>query len=100
MAKTEITKAILRKCEDVSQIMKSLSHPVRLKILCCVMDEEHSVNELADFCDVSQSAMSQFLKRMKLEGVLKSRRDHNFIYYSVADKKLVQLLHSVKEIYC
>jgi hypothetical protein len=44
--------------------------------------------------------MSQFLKRMKLEGVLKSRRDHNFVYYSVANKKLVQLLHSVKEIYC
>jgi len=100
MAKTEITKAILRKCEDVSQVMKSLSHPVRLKILCCVMDEEHGVNELADFCDVSQSAMSQFLKRMRLEGVLKSRRDHNFVYYSVADKKLLKILHSVKEIYC
>ena len=100
MAKTEITKAILRKCEDVSKVMKSLSHPVRLKILCCLMDEERGVNDLAEFCDISQSAMSQFLKRMRLEGVLKSRRDHNFVYYTMADKKLLQLLHAVKEIYC
>jgi len=100
MTKNETTKAILRKCDKVSQVMKSLSHPVRLKVLCCVMAKEHGVNDLAVFCGVSQSAMSQFLKRMKAEGVLRSRREHNFVYYSVADKKLLQLLHAVKEIYC
>jgi DNA-binding transcriptional ArsR family regulator len=100
MAKQEVTKAILRKCEDVSLVMKSLSHPVRLKVLCCVMDEEQGVNDLAAFCDISQSAMSQFLKRMKAEGLLLSRRDHNFVYYSIADKRLIQLLHAVKDIYC
>jgi DNA-binding transcriptional ArsR family regulator len=100
MSKNAVSKTILRKCEDVSSVMKSLSHPVRLKILCCVMSEECGVNDLAEFCNISQSAMSQFLKRMKLEGVLKSRRDHNFIYYSVADQKLLQLLTAVKDIYC
>lgn len=100
MAKTELTKAILRKCDEVSQTVKSLSHPVRLKILCCVMDEEMGVNDLAEFCEVSQSAMSQFLKRMKAEGVLSSRREQNFVYYSISNKKLVQLLRAVKDIYC
>lgn len=100
MLHTEVTKAILKKCEDVSHLMKSLSHPVRLKILCCVLQKECGVNELAQFCDVSQSAMSQFLKRMKTEGLLQSRREHNFIYYSIADKKLLRLLTTVKNIYC
>ena len=100
MSKRDVTKLILKKCESISQVMKSLSHPVRLKILCCVMDQERGVNDLAAFCNVSQSAMSQFLKRMKLEGILKSRREHNFVYYSVANPKLLLLLHAVKDIYC
>ena len=100
MAKNDLTKAILRKCDEVSRVMKSLAHPVRLKILCCVMYEDRGVNDLADFCGVSQSAMSQFLKRMKSEGVLTSRRDHNFVYYRIANKKLLQLLHVTKDIYC
>lgn len=94
------SKAILKKCDSVSGIMKALSHPTRLKILCHIMERERSVNELAEFCESSQSAMSQFLNRMKAEGMLTARREHNFIYYAIADKKLVQLLHSVKEIYC
>jgi len=100
MAKAETTKAILRKCEDVSRVMKSLSHPVRLKVLCCLMEREQGVNDLAEFCEVSQSGMSQFLKRMKAEGVLDSRREGNFVYYGIADKKLLRLLRAVKDIYC
>lgn len=95
-----VTKAILRQCEVVSGILKSLSHPVRLKILCHIMEEERSVNELTEFCEISQSAMSQFLTRMKAEGIVVSRREHNFMYYSVADKKLIRLLRQLKEIYC
>ncbi len=100
MAKTDLTKAILRKCNDVSRVMKSLSHPVRLKILCCILEQEQGVNDLAKFCEISQSAMSQFLKRMKAEGVLRSRRDHNFVFYSISDKKLLELLRAIKGIYC
>jgi len=100
MQSTKAAKSLLQKCEVVSQVLKSLSHPVRLKILCRILDKEQSVNQLTEFCDISQSAMSQFLKRMKNEGVLKSRREKTFIYYSIADKNLLRLMQSVKDIYC
>jgi len=97
---SQLSKALLEKCDDVSQVLKSLSHPVRLKILCQVIDGEKSVNDLTEFCDISQSAMSQFLNRMKIEGIVSSRRDGTKMYYGIADAKLVRLLRSVKEIYC
>ncbi len=97
---TSIQKAILKQCDVVSGVLRSLSHPVRLKILCHILDQERSVNELTEFCEISQSAMSQFLSRMKSEGVVVSRREHNFVYYSIADEKLLKLLKSLKEIYC
>lgn len=93
------TKAILRRCDSVSDTLKSLSHPVRLKILCQLIQGEKSVNELVEFCGISQSAMSQFLKRMKEEGILSSRRDWNRVYYSVADRRLLKLLEAIKRIY-
>jgi DNA-binding transcriptional ArsR family regulator len=100
MQNLKLKKAILKQCEDVSALLKSLSHPVRLKILCQLMEKECSVNELTEFCDISQSAMSQFLGRMKEDGIVVSRRDQNFVYYAVADQRLILLLQKIKEIYC
>lgn len=96
----KVTRAILEKCDEVSQVMKSLSHPIRLKILCHVMDDEKTVNSLTEFCQISQSAMSQFLNRMKSEGVLESRREGTSVYYRISDPKLIKLLRYIKEIYC
>ena len=100
MPKASVTKAILKKCDDVSQVLKSLSHPVRLKVLCFVMDGEKSVNELTEFCGISQSAMSQFLNRMRAEGIVNSRKDGTYVYYGIADVNVVKLLRAIREIYC
>lgn len=95
-----VTKAIYKKCDDISALLKSLAHPVRLKVLCQIIDSERSVNELTEFCRISQSAMSQFLGRMKEEGVLESRRDGQKMLYALADPKLKKLLAAIREIYC
>lgn len=94
------TNSIELKSEEISSILKSLAHPTRLKILCHVLDDEKSVNDLTSYCGIAQSAMSQFLGRMRDEGVLTSRREAQHIYYRIADGNLVKLLKALKEIYC
>lgn len=69
----EVTRNLARRCNDVARVLRSLAHPVRLKILSQLGERERSVNELTDFCGTSQSAMSQFLRRMKAEGLVASR---------------------------
>ncbi len=91
---------IIEKCDEVSAVLKSLSHPVRLKVLCRVLEGECSVNELTEFCGIAQSAMSQFLIRMRAEGVLVSRKEQTHVYYGIADSRTKKLLKSIKEIYC
>lgn len=98
--RSSLTRDILGRCDDVSQVLKSLSHPIRLKVLCQVMDQERSVNELTEFCRISQSAMSQFLNRMKAEGIVSSRREGSYVYYGIADPKLIKLLRAIREVYC
>lgn len=91
---------LLEKCEDVSQTLKSLSHPIRLKILCYLLGRERTVGELTQFCKISQSAMSQFLDRMKRDGLVLSRRESTRIYYRFANADVLKLLKSIQNIYC
>ena len=88
------------KCETVAGVLRSLSHPVRLKILSRLIERERSVNELTEMCGTSQSAMSQFLKRMKTEGLIGSRRDGQFVFYRISDPKLHRLMRAMSDIYC
>jgi len=98
--KTSELNAMAERCDEVSQILKSLSHPIRLKVLCAVMDCEKTVGELTDFGEISQPAMSQFLIRLKNEGVLSSRKEGTSVYYTLCDPRLKKLIYSLKEIFC
>lgn len=99
MKDADLTQMV-KKCDEVSQLLKSLSHPIRLKVLCHILDGEKTVNELTAFCGISQSAMSQFLSRMKDEGVLNSRREGAYAYYSLGDPRIVKLMKTLKDIFC
>jgi ArsR family transcriptional regulator len=87
------------KYESVSVAVKALAHPQRLKILSKLAEGEKNVSEILDLCDISQSQLSQFLNRMLREKFLKFRKESNFSYYSIADKKLLKLIVSVNKIF-
>lgn len=89
-----------RKSEDVAALLKQLSHPQRLLILCGMAEGEKSVGEIQRICGASQSAVSQFLKGMRLEGLVESRRDGKQVYYRVADARLLELIRSLDRIFC
>ena len=91
---------LLPQSAAVARTMRSLAHPVRVKILCRLSERERSVNDLTAFCGTSQSAMSQFLKRMKTAGLVAARRERHFIFYRIADPKLRLLMRAMSEIYC
>ena len=99
MMNASLAKMVDR-CDEVSRVLKVLAHPDRLKVLCFLMEDGKSVGELTDFCGISQSAMSQFLIRMKNEGVLESAREGAKTYYSISEPNLKKLVRSLKEIYC
>ncbi|NJL23953.1 MAG: helix-turn-helix transcriptional regulator [Calothrix sp. SM1_5_4] len=89
-----------KRCELVAGKLAVLSHPKRLVILCALSDGEMSAGELEEICGASQSAVSQFLKEMRLEGVLASRREGRFVYFSIADDRMRELIKSLHKIFC
>lgn len=89
-----------RSCDEVSTLLKSLSHPDRLMILGYLLEGPKTVSELVSLCSTSQSLMSQFLRRMTMEGLVKVERKGKFRVYSVADRRLNRLLKVIQAEYC
>ncbi|MEK6773525.1 MAG: metalloregulator ArsR/SmtB family transcription factor [Bdellovibrionota bacterium] len=89
-----------RQSEEVAALLKQLSHPQRLLILCSIAEGEKSVGEIEEACGASQSAVSQFLKGMRLEGLIKPRREGKQVYYKIVDKRVLALIRSLYLIFC
>ncbi len=91
---------LMRQSEGVAALLKQLSHPQRLLILCSMAPGEKSVSEIEEACGSSQSAVSQFLKGMRLEGLIESRREGKQVFYKIVDKRVLELIRSLYHIFC
>ncbi|MBN8537959.1 MAG: helix-turn-helix transcriptional regulator [Deltaproteobacteria bacterium] len=85
---------------EVAAILKAISHPQRLMLLCHLADGEKTVGQLEELCGGSQSSISQFLKLMKLEEMLTSEKRGLYVYYSIHDPKIKKLISSLYKIFC
>lgn len=71
---------------------RMLADPTRVKILWALMHGENSVACLADLAEVSPTAVSQHLAKLRLAGLVKGRRQGTFVYYTPANRDVCDLL--------
>lgn len=86
--------------KDAAGLMKALGNEARLIILCALAEGEHSVGELNEVIPLSQSALSQQLARLRREGLVKTRRESQTIYYSLSDGPADRIITTLHDIYC
>ena len=86
--------------ETAARALKAISHPLRLKILCVVGDQEVCVQDIVEAVGTSQSNISQHLAILRDKGVLQTRKDANRVYYRVADQRTLQLIGLMREVFC
>lgn len=83
-----------------ARALKAISHPLRLKILCFLGDQEICVQNIVEAVGTSQSNISQHLSILRDKGVLATRKDANRVYYRVADQRTLQLVGLMREVFC
>jgi DNA-binding transcriptional ArsR family regulator len=86
--------------EQAARALKSISHPLRLKILCVIGDQDACVQEIVEAVGTSQSNISQHLAILRDKGVLLARKDANRVYYRVGDARTLQLIGMMREVFC
>ena len=80
--------------------MKALAHPQRLLILCHLSQGEKTAGELEELCGASQSSVLQFLRRMKLDGLITSEKRGLIVYYSIEDARVKEMITALHRIFC
>ena len=83
------------------QTLSALANEQRLQILCYLaQDWEMTVGQLNEQLDLSQSALSQHLKKLKDQGYVQSRKEGLNVYYRIAKDDVLQILDLLHELYC
>lgn len=98
-----ISELLITRDEDIeraSRSLKALSHPLRLKILCTLGDDEVSVQDIVKYVGTSQSNISQHLAVLRDKGILAARRDANRVYYRVGDERTLRLIGLMRDVFC
>lgn len=83
-----------------AKLMKALGNESRLLILCYLDGKELSVTELNNCLDLSQSALSQHLAVLRKDGLVKTRRESQTIYYSLEGDTAKRIIHTLHEMFC
>ena len=83
-----------------TNFMKALAHEGRLMLLCHLASGEKSVTDLERLLSARQAAVSQQLARLRLEGLVRFRREGKAMYYRLADERVTRMLETVYEMFC
>jgi ArsR family transcriptional regulator, virulence genes transcriptional regulator len=85
---------------QAAELLKAMSNENRLLILCHLGEKELSVSELNQYIDLSQSSLSQHLARLRNDGLVKTRRESQTIFYSIANQSVVRLIGFLQQEFC
>lgn len=94
---------LIDKDEDIQQAaraVKAIAHPLRLKILCILGDQEISVQDIVEQVGTSQSNISQHLSILRDKGVLATRKDANRVFYRIGDLRTLKLIGMMRDVFC
>ncbi len=78
-----------------ADFLRTLSHPVRLKVIEILKGGEQSVGSLVKKTGVEQSSLSRHLIALRDAGVLKSRQERTMVFYAIKDHDIFLILRPI-----
>jgi len=86
--------------EHVAALLKTMAHPIRMKILCLLQDGEMTVGELREEVQTTNANVSQHLSIMRNKLIISSRKEANFIYNKIGDHRILELITTMQDLFC
>lgn len=89
------------RAEEASRLLRVLGNPQRLRVLCLLVGGEMSVGQINECLpELSQSALSQHLARLRDEGLVSTRRESQNVWYSLPRGPAQAIINTLYGIYC
>jgi DNA-binding transcriptional ArsR family regulator len=93
-------KALGRNAAKAEAMLKQLAHAGRLVILCGLTEGEKTVGQLVELVDLSQSAVSQHLAKLREAALVESDRRGQMVFYRLKSKEVQAIISTLYRIYC
>lgn len=81
-------------------LLKAMANENRLQILCLLHHQEMSVGELCKQLTLSQSALSQHLAWLKKDGLVKTRKEAQTVFYTLHSDEVIAIINVLHTLYC
>ena len=88
------------RADEAARFLKLLAHEGRLMLLCYLADGEKTVGTLERLLGARQPVVSQQLARLRVEGLVRGRRDGKTIHYSITDQRVARMIATLYEMFC
>ncbi|MBS9721123.1 helix-turn-helix transcriptional regulator [Tianweitania sp. BSSL-BM11] len=89
----------MERADEIAALLSMLGNTKRLLIMCHLREGEMSVGKIAESVQLSQSALSQHLAKLRQLQLVETRRDKQTIYYSLSSPVTRNLLSTLEELY-
>jgi len=89
-----------KEVDHVASLLKTMAHPIRMKILCLLQDKEMTVGELREHVKTTNANVSQHLTILRNKNIISHRKDANFIFNKISDERMLKLIATMRELFC
>lgn len=86
--------------EEMAKLLKTMAHPIRLKILCLLLDREMTVGEIHRAVQTTNANVSQHLNILRNQGIIDYRKNANFIHNRISEGRIAELIKTMRELFC
>ena len=94
--RTKLKLTDLDSLGEAAECLRTLAHPHRLRMIQMLLQGRFTVGELAEACDIPSHMASEHLRLMQRSGLLAAEKDGRFVYYSIVEPHLGDILCCVE----
>ncbi|KXF81242.1 ArsR/SmtB family transcription factor [Enterovibrio coralii] len=91
---------LFQDAKAAAEVLRVLSHPERLLVLCQLREGERNVSALMENTTLSQSAFSQHLTVLRQSGLVATRKVSQTVFYRISDDKVERLINAIQNAWC
>ena len=89
-----------KQAREASSVLKAIANETRLLILCSIIEDDFTVNQLSEITGTGQSAVSQHLKVLSEQNIVSSKRMGKKIIYKIVDSRVKAMLVLMHALFC
>lgn len=95
-----VLEDIKSNAREAAAILKVMSHPERLMVLCQLVEGEVGAGKLQSCSNLSQSAFSQHLSVLRKHQMVNVRKESQQVFYSLADPRVAHIVQALHQVFC